>query len=305
MKKTWFPANSVWPGFSVALVATTLSLGCQQPNSSSQSGVINGASSQNSAGSSAPSSSASSTSGLNAISIVTKADPSGSFDATSVPVAGGIAAKAQRLFNLDGSAITSGTVPAWFVESRLFLTSTRTSTGIASNVTSDTPCAYFDSYSTDINPDTSGYYTIDGYSPNSGSTDVDQCAGTAAAELNKVGLYINIDRRFMNATDKLQLIIKAKPLDSPNTAPTVSNCVTGGFFDAGACSNLYYTVTMRTAPYASAKPFFILFPSAKSMDLLSEQVLVPINNYSNIATISIDRVKGGVVLYGVSVIRMQ
>lgn len=109
----------------------------------------------------------------------------------------------------------------------------------------------------------------------------------------------------MDSSDKLQIIVKARPLDTPNTAPTSSTCTVSGFFDPAACTNQLYTVTMRTAPLSSAKPFYILFPSAKSLDLLSESVILPINIDTSITTISIDRVKGGAVFYGISVVRLQ
>lgn len=247
----------------------------------------------------------SSSSGVAAVQIITKADSSGSFDAVSVPMAGGVSVRASRLWNLDGSMITTGNVPSWFIEARAFLTSTRTSAGApgSSGQLYDTPCAYFDNV-TDVNPDTSGFYTIDGYNPSTGGTDIDQCTGAAAAEQNQTGMYVRIDRRFMNASDKLQIIVKAKPIDEPNTAVTPSSCVTSGFFDPAACTNQLYTLSLRTTPGASTKPFYILFPSAKALDLLTESVLVPINIDQSISTISIDRVKGGALIYGITVIRL-
>lgn len=242
--------------------------------------------------------------GINAVQIITKSGSTGSFDATSVPASGGVAAIAQRFFALDGSQISSGNMPTWISEAKLFLTSSRTSAGSPTYINGDTPCAYFDGYSGDSNPDSDSYYTIDGYNTSIFASDVDQCAGTGASELNKLGLYIKLDRRFMNATDKIQIIVKAKPIDAPNTTPTASSCVTGGYFDASNCSNQVYTLTMRTAPYASAQPFYLLFPSAKAYDLLSESIILPIQVDSNITTISMDRVKGGAIIYGITVIRL-
>lgn len=278
--------------------ATMLTSGCFQPDSSTTP-----AKSTRSTTSGTTSTSTSS-SGINAIQIITKGDSSGSFDNSIAPVSGGVGAKATRIFNLDGSLISTGSIPAWYSESKVFLTSTRTtaSANPATPGTSDTPCSYFDSYN-DNNPDTDGYYTIDGFNP-SVAADIDQCAGTAASELNQLGMYIKVDRRFMDSGDKFQLIVKAKPIDAPNTAPTASSCVVGGFFDGTACSNQLFTVSMRTAPYAATKPFYILFPSAKSLDLISESVLLPMNINSNWTTISIDRVKGGAVFYGVTLIKL-
>ncbi len=245
------------------------------------------------------------TSSINAIQVITKADPTGSFDPVSVPLAGGSSVRANRLYNLDGSLITAGTLPPWFIEARVFLTSTRTTSGAPSSTNGwDTPCAYFDNV-TDNNPDSSGFYTIDGYNTDNALTDVDQCAGTAGSELSQLGIYVRLDRRFMNPTDKVQLIVKAKPIDAPNTTLSPSSCVTSGFFDPGACSNQLFTMTMRTAPNASSKPFYILFPSAKANDLLSESVLLPINIDQSVSTISVDRVKGGAIFYGISIIRLQ
>ncbi|MGE4232928.1 MAG: hypothetical protein AB7F43_06310 [Bacteriovoracia bacterium] len=240
----------------------------------------------------------------NAIQIIPKADTTGSFELVSVPVSGGVSVKASRIFDLSGTQIQTGSVPSWYSEARVFLTSTRTSGANPSAPSgSNTPCAYFDSY-TDYNPDTSGYYTIDGYNSDSATTDIDQCGGTNASELNQLAMYVKLDRRFMNSTDKIQLIIKAKVIDSPNSTPTASSCVVGGFFDGSACSTQYYTVSMRNSPGAATKPFYVLFPSAKALDLLSESILLPIHMNTGITTISIDRVKGGAVFYGISVIRL-
>ncbi len=250
--------------------------------------------------------SSSSSSSVNMFQIITKANSTtGSFDNSAVPLAGGISVKAQRLFYLDGSSISTSNFPSWFSEAKLFLTSTRTSgTNPVTPTTSDTPCAYFDSYS-DNNPDASGFYTIDGYNASVTTSDVDQCAGTAASELNQLYFYVKLDRRFMNSTDKIQFIFKAKIIDAPNTAPTTTSCVTGGNFDAAACSNQLFSLSLRTAPGASTKPFFYLFPSAKALELLSESLLLPIQNDTSITTISIDRIKGGAVFYGVSIIRLE
>jgi hypothetical protein len=290
--------------------------GCNQPPSS-QGGAASATIStpSSSAGTTGgPASGASGTTGglvtsasINAFQVITKADPGASFDPVSVPLAGGSSVKASRIFGLDGSLIASENVPPWYVESRVFLTSTRTSPGAPSNKDSDTPCAYFDTFANDNNPETTGFYTIDGYNPSTApkGSDVDQCAGTAASELNQLGLYVRIDRRFMNPTDRLQIIVKAKAIDAPNTAPTPSSCVVGGYFDASNCTNQLYTLTLRTAPGASAKPFYILFPSAKALDLLSESVLLPISIDQSISTISIDRVKGGAIFYGLTIVRLQ
>lgn len=243
---------------------------------------------------------------VNAVQIITKGDPTGSFDLVSVPAAGGALVTASRFYNLDGSTITTANVPPWFAGAHVFLTSTRTSTGPPNPVANglqDTPCAYFDT-EVDANPDSTGFYTIDGYNTTFAPNDIDQCAGTAANELSQVGLNIVIDRTYMNPTDKLELIVKAELIDQPTTAPTPSTCISNGFFDPTVCSNQTYTVTMRTAPGAAAKPFFLLFPSASALDLLSQSVLLPINGNQSITTISIDRVKGGSVFYGMTVLRL-
>jgi hypothetical protein len=269
-----------------------------------------GTSSSSSGGTSSALSSATTTAatstytGINAFQIITQAGSSGSFDNAAVPVSGGLLVSATRLFNLDGSSIASGNLPAWFVQSQVMLTSTRTSAGTPTYNGDDTACAYFDLYSSDNNPDSSGFYTIDGYNTSTAATDIDQCAGTSASELAQLGAYFTVDRRFMNPTDKLEVIVKAKPIDAPNTAPTASTCVVGGYFDPSACVNTYYTVTMRSAPFASAQPFYILFPSAKAYDLLSETVLLPIQIDPSITTISVDRIKGGAILYGITVLRL-
>jgi len=61
---------------------------------------------------------------------------------------------------------------------------------------------------------------------------------------------------------------------------------------------------MRNAPSAAAKPFYVLVPSAKALDLLSDTVLLPIHINAGIQTITIDRIKGGAVFYGMSVVRL-
>ena len=286
--------------FGLSALTTALITGCQPQNAGKAVAAAAAA-----ASAATSSTTTTSYSGVNAFQVITKTGASGSFDATAVPASGGVAPKAQRIFGLDGTQIAVGNIPTWYVESRVFLTSTNTSgTNTASTLTgSDTPCAYFDSTATDNNPDSDNYYAIDGFY-NPGAGDIDQCAGTTAAELNKLSLYVQVDRRFMNSTDKLQIIVKAKPLDSPNTAPTASSCVVGGYFDPSACSNQYFALSMRTAPYAAAAPFYVLFPSAKSRDLLSETVLLPLQIDSGITTISIDRVKGGALFYGLTVLRL-
>lgn len=288
-------ARLVFLGIS-ALIWT----GCpNQTGSTSASGTVNGliASSTTTANSS----------NITAFQIITRVGASGSFNSAVVPISGGVSLAAARLFDLNGTQISSTNVPAWFVSAHAFLTSTRTSAGSPTYAGADTACAYFDSYGTDNNPDSSGYYTIDGYNVTATgvSSDIDQCAGTAAAELNQLGMYLQFDRRFMNSNDKLEIIIKAMPIDEPNTAPTASSCVVGGNFNAANCSNQVFTLTRRTSPGAAAKPFFNLFPSAKALDLLSESVLVPLADDTSITTLSIDRVKGGAVFYGITVIKMQ
>lgn len=245
------------------------------------------------------------TSTVNAIQIITSAGSNGSFDPVSVPAAGGVAVKASRIFGLDGSLIAAANIPTWFVDARVFLTSTRTS-GTSNPSTpsgANTPCAYFDSYG-DNNIETDGYYVIDGYNADNGA-DIDQCAGAAASEQNQLSIYIEFDRLFMNPTDKFQVVVKAKPIEDPNSKVTPTSCTTGGFFDATACSTQTYGISMRTAPGAPAKPFYILWPSAKSYDLLSESVIMPVNIDQSLTTISIDRAKGGAVFYGISIIRLQ
>lgn len=270
-------------------------------SASSSSGTSSGTTSGTSSGTTTTSSTT--TSSIRAIQLITKTGSTGSFDAAAAPAAGGLALTASRYFNLDGSQIPTAQKPTWLVNGKAFITSTRTQAGVPTYTTSDTPCAYFDSTATDNNPESNGYYLIDGYYSATGP-DVDQCAGVAAAELNQLGVYIQVDRAFMNSDEKLQLIVKAKPIDAPTTAPNATECISGGFFDAAICVNQYFTVTMRTAPAASAKPFYILFPSAKSMDLLSESVLLPINISTSITTISVDRVKGGAIIYGLTLIRI-
>jgi hypothetical protein len=243
------------------------------------------------------------------VQVITRADATASFDTVALPASGGASIKAVRYFNLDGSIIGAGLLPTWFREARLFLTTSRTagtSNPGSSATDADTPCAYFDLAAGDNNPGGSGYYTIDGYNADASqtSTDVDQCAGAAASEVAQLGMFLSVDRLFMNPTDKLQIILKAKPIDAPNTAPTPASCTVAGFFEPSACTNQLFTVTMRPAPAAPAKPFYLLFPSAKSLDLLSESVLVPLHVNPSITTISIDRVKGGAIFYGFTVIRL-
>lgn len=288
--------------FSIYIIAIcgTLILGACNPTNvgSGDAGIT---ASSSTSGSTTTSTAISSS--ISAIQIIPKTGSTGSFDNTSVPTSGGVAVKSQRIFALDGSQIATGNVPAWFSEASVFLTSTRTQAGTPGNTGSDTACAYFDTYS-DNNPDSDGFYTIDGYNGTNANPDIDQCAGTAASELNKLSFYIKVDRRFMSSTEKLQVIVKAKPIDAPNLTPTTSTCVTGGYFDAANCSNQYFAITMRTAPYAASQPFYVLFPSAKNTDLLSESILLPIHVDSGITTISIDRYKGGAVFYGFTILRL-
>jgi hypothetical protein len=300
-KKQTFKRSSLGLLFVSILFVT----GCQQPDSATAAAAAAGsASSSGSSGSSSGSTTTTTSSGVSAIQLITKGDSTGSFDLAAVPVSGGTTVRAARYYNLDGSTISTINMPTWLRESRVFLTSTRTSGGIPTYTGSNTPCAYFDD-DTDNNPETTGFYTIDGYTGSTATTDIDQCAGTAASELGKLSIYVYMNRLFFNSTDRFQVIVKAKPLDSPNTSPTATSCVVGGYFDPSACSNVLYSVTMRTAPSAAAKPFYYLFPSAKSLDLLSESVLLPFNIDTSLTTISIDRVKGGAVFYGVTVIRLQ
>jgi hypothetical protein len=259
--------------------------------------------SSNSTVTSSSSSSTFSYSGINAVQIIAKTGSNGSFDSVVPPPSGGLSVYASRYFNLDGSIISTSQVPTWLAQASLFITSTRTSPGSPSFTNADTACAYFDSYIGDNNPESDGYYTIDGYNTSSGA-DIDQCAGTQSSETSKLGLYIKLDRNFMNPTDKIQIIVKAKPIDAPNTAPSPSSCVVGGNFDPQNCVNTYFTVSMRTAPFASSQPFYVLFPSAKAYDLLSESVLLPIQIDPSVTTISIDRIKGGAIFYGVTIIRL-
>lgn len=226
---------------------------------------------------------------------------------------------AKRFFDINGNAYSSTTMPTWFVGAYVYLTKTRTSSPdgsvAASGSKEDTPCAYFDTYGTDNNPGNAGFYAIDGFytSDSTTSPDIDQCAGATAAEQANLKLYFVIDRSKMNTNDKLNIIVTASPLDAPNTSPTPSGCVVGGMFDASACTNQLFTVTMRAGPTASApmgafmpaKPFFMLFPSAKALDLISESIYLPINAAPGISTISIDRVKGGAVFHNITIIRMN
>ncbi len=288
--------------FPVLVCAFLYLTGCLKPNATPTSAST----STTPAGSSGGGAGSSPTSGAAGFQIITRASSTGSFDAATPPVSGGLSIRAARIYNLDGSLLTtsSGTYPTWFSQANVFLTSTRTSGGSPAYTGSDTPCAYFDSY-TDNNPDSSGHYVIDGYAlPTGVTSDIDQCAGVVATEATQLGLYVRLDRRFMSVTDKLQVIINARPIEEPVTAPSASACVTGGAFDAAACTNQYYTVTMRSAPGATAQPFYILFPSAKSLDLLSESVLLPIQIDTSLTTITIDRVKGGSIFYGITVIRI-
>lgn len=286
--------------FSSGQPVTATAASSSSASTSTSSSTTSGTSSTD-----ATTSSSISFTGTNAVQIITKANSSnGSFDSAAVPVAGGLPLLATRIFNLDGSQIATGSIPSWFAQAKIFLTSTRTTAGAPTYVGDDTPCAYFDSYSTDNNPDTSGFYTIDGAHDQNGNVDTDQCAGTALSELNQLAFYFQVNRAAMNATDKLQIIVKAKLIDPPNTAPTVSTCVVGGNFDASNCTNTLYTISMRSAPAAVTKPFYIMFPSAKALDLLSESILLPLPINTNITTISIDRVKGGMVLYGVTIVRL-
>lgn len=294
--------RAVQLGFTVAGLALILSA-CQSQRPSSTSTSSSSTSSTSTTGTSGTTTtSTTTTSSTRAIQLITKTGSLGSFDAASAPASGGLALSAARFFNLDGSQIPTAQKPTWLVGAKTFITSSRSQAGVPAMTGSDTPCAYFDS-TNDNNPESNGYYVIDGYYSAAGA-DIDQCAGVAASELNQLSIYIQIDRTFMESDENLQLIVKAKPINAPNTAPNPTECVAGGFFDAANCVNEYFTVSMRNAPGGAAKPFYILFPSAKSLDLLSESVLLPIRISNSITTISIDRVKGGAIIYGVSLIRM-
>jgi hypothetical protein len=269
------------------------------------------------------SSSATVTSGPNAVQIIFATGASGSFDAVAVPAAGGTYAKVSRVFDLNGNTISnfSSTYPNWwFRTAAVFLTSTSTSfpaggAGATTSNTTDrerTPCAYFDTYD-DNNPESNGSYTIDGLIPNAQSlsdltpaADIDQCAGITVAERSKLGFYAVLRRgsSSMGTTDKIQMIVRAKPLTPPNTAPVPSSCIVGGLFDATACATNVFTVSMRTAIGAAARPFYMLMPSAKSMDLVSESVLLPVNIDSTLTTITLDRLKGGAIIYSVILIKV-
>src|SRR5689334_9114989 len=107
-----------------------IAVACNQPNSSNSTGAGSSTTASSSTGVSTATATTttttSSTTTINALQIITKADPTGSFDAANVPLAGGASVKAARIFNLDGSLITTGNIPTWFSEARVFLTSTRT-----------------------------------------------------------------------------------------------------------------------------------------------------------------------------------
>ena len=254
--------------------------------------------------SSSTSTSSTSYSGTNAVQIITRTGTQGSFDSTAVPSSGGVTIYAQRFFDLQGSSLSTSQIPAWLTSASIFLTSTRSSSGTPANTGSDTPCAYFDGFS-DNNPETNNFYTIDGYNVRTGVTsDIDQCTGTAAAELNKLSIVLQINRSYLNSTDKFQIIVKARSIDEANSAPNPASCVVGGNFSPSSCSNQVYAVTLRTAPQAAALPFYYLFPSAKANDLLTESFFAPMHLNTSWTTISIDRVKGGAIFYGVSIIRL-
>lgn len=261
-----------------------------------------------------------SSSGPNAVQIIFATGANGSFDASSVASTGGTYNYAQRFFDLKGNLLSNSN-SWWFKASSgtaVFLTSTSTSYpggGVGATTSSSssryrTPCAYFDS-TDDNNPETAGYYTIDGlvtnapsFSDSTAVADIDQCAGISNTEKSKLGIVFTLDRNYLSSTDKIQLIIKAKPLTTPNTAPVPSSCVIGGLFDATGCATNVFNVTLRTALGAAARPFFMLFPSAKALDLISESILLPTNFDSSITTITIDRLKGGAVFYSATLIRV-
>lgn len=275
--------------------------GCQQPNTEESETVTPSISTTASTPSSAEIESS-----LKAIKIVFKADGSGSFDPVAVPNAGGLSLKASRIFDINGNLISNSSIPPWFSEARVFLTSTRTSGGGNPVVPSgsDTPCSYFDSFPGDNNVDTSGYYTIDGYNAANVVSDIDQCAGTDVSELNKLYLYVKLDRLFLGSNEKIQVIVNAKPINAPNTTADPSSCSSGGNFTPEACTNQLFTISMRTAPGAPTGFKPLLFPSAKALDLQSEIITMPINISSSINTISIDRIKGGAIFYSLTLVRI-
>ncbi len=261
--------------------------------------------------------------GPNAVQIILSSGSGGSFDNVTPPVTGGTFAPARRFYDLSGNQINPTTYPSWWFDtstsgSGVFITSTSTSypgggtyaTSSATSARYRTPCSYFDNFD-DNNPETSGNFTIDGLVTNAPSlndgtpaADMDQCAGATAGERAKLGMYFKFIRSNMLSTDKLQVIIRAKPLNTPNTAIVPSSCIVGGVFDATACSNAVFTVSMRTSLGAAARPFFMLMPSAKAMDLLSEMVLLPLHADPTITTVSIDRLKGGAAFYSITFVRI-
>ena len=301
-------------------VIALLSGGC-----ASQISNTGGSSTASALGTLTPTTSASASavaSGPNAVTIALRTGSSGSFDAASVAATGGTYSKVARSFDLNGNLIvTSGYQNWWFdpANSGVYLTSTSTSyPGGGSGATASssankqvTPCAYFDSYD-DNNPEANGSYTIDGIIPNASSyttssvADIDQCAGITAGEKANLGMYFTIKRGSanMNSTDKLQIMIRARSLTPPNIAPVPSSCVVGGLLDPTACASTVFTVSMRTALGAAARPFFMFMPSAKSLDLISESILLPINIDPALTVITIDRLKGGAVFYDVKLVRI-
>lgn len=310
---------------SLALVTAAVSGGCL--GSSNNNGATTAASANRSTGTTTTTTTSSTiNSGPAAVQIVLATGASGSFSAGSVPSSGGTYVTATKVYDLNGNLITSPatTYPYWWFEGAgVFLTSTSTSYagGGAGATTSDTddyqitPCAYFDS-ATDNNPESAGYYTIDGILTNpsslanpsgTNSADIDQCAGITAGERAKLGFYVKLRRSTstsMGTSDKIQMIIKARPLTAPNTAPVPSSCIVGGFFDATACATAVFTLTMRTGLAAAAKPFYMLMPSAKSLDLVSESVILPVNIDTTLTHITVDRLKGGAVFYSIILVKV-
>jgi hypothetical protein len=258
-----------------------------------------------------------------AVQIILATGTASSFNAGSVPASGGAYVAATRVFDLAGNLISNhtNTYPNWwFQDAGVYLTSTSTSYpgGGAGATTSDTsnreltPCAYFDN-TDDNNPENAGYFTIDGLVTNApslsdgtASADIDQCAAITAVERARLGFYVRIRRSSasMGTSDKIQMIIKAKPLTAPNTAPVPSSCVVGGLFDATACATNVFTTTMRTAIGAAARPFYMLMPSSRAMDLISENILLPVNIDTSITTLSVDRLKGGAVFYSIVLVKV-
>jgi hypothetical protein len=318
-----FPRNQK-PMIAPLLALCALAAGC--PATDAGTGAVKTASTSTATPSASPSSgatTASVTSGPAAVQIILATGSAASFNAASVPASGGTYVAATRAFDLSGNLITNyaTTYPNWwFQDAGVYLTSTSTSypgggSGATTSNSTDrelTPCAYFDS-TDDNNPESAGYFTIDGLTTNAPSltdttpsADIDQCAGITAAERSRMGLYVRIRRSSasMGTNEKIQMIVKAKPLTTPNTAPVPSSCIVGGLFDATACATNVFTLSMRTAVTAAARPLYMLMPSAKALDLISESIMLPVNIDSTITALTIDRLKGGAVFYSIVLVKV-